>query len=174
MAGLRKGRSYRKVKRAYTRKSKFKTKAFIKAVPPHKIARFKMGDVNKQFSHIIELKPKESLQLRHNSLESVRQVVNRRLEMMFGSNYLFQVRVYPHHVLREHKMLTGAGADRMSPGMSNAFGKPVGVAAQLKKGQTIFSISINKENLDRAKATMALAKPRLPGSYLIEISEVKQ
>ena len=69
-------------------------------------------------------------------------------------------------------MLTGAGADRMSPGMSKAFGKPVGVAAQLKKGQTILSISVNKEHLDLAKRAMSLAKPRLPGSYLINIKEL--
>ncbi len=174
MVGLRKGRCYREVIRAYTRKSKFKTKSFIKAIPPHKIARFKMGDVNKKFPYIIELTPKASLQIRHNSLESARQVVNRQLEMHLGTNYLFQIRVYPHHVLREHKMLTGAGADRMSPGMSNAFGKPVGVAAQLKKDQVILSISVNKEHLELAKKAMALAKPRLPGSYLINTKELKQ
>ena len=173
MAGLRKGRSYVKVKRAYTRKSKFKTKAFIKAIPPHKIARFKMGDLLKKFNYVIELTPKKELQIRHNALESVRQVVNRKLGILLGNNYLFQIRVYPHHILREHKMLTGAGADRMSPGMSNAFGKPVGVAAQLKKGQPIFSISVDKENIDKAKAAMELAKPRLSGSYLINIKEIK-
>ena|SRR3989338_4227133 len=173
MAGLRKGRSYRKVKRAYTRKSKFKTKAFIKTVPPHKVARFKMGSLSGKFSHIVEIKPKASLQIRHNALESVRQVVNRRLEIALGSNYLFQLRVFPHHILREHKMITGAGADRMSPGMSRAFGKPVGVAVQLRKGQIIFSVSVNKENLLKAKEAMELARPRMPGSFLIEIKEIK-
>lgn len=172
MAGLRKGRCYREVVRAYTRKSKFKAKSFIKAIPPNKIARFKMGDIAKKFNYLVELTPKASLQIRHNALESARQVVNRRLEMNLGSNYLFQIRVFPHHILREHKMLTGAGADRMSPGMSKAFGKPVGVAAQIKKGQTILSISVNKEHLDLAKRTMSLAKPRLPGSYLINIKEI--
>lgn len=173
MVGLRKGRCYREVIRAYTRKSKFKTKAFIKAVPPHKIARFKMGDLLKKFTYVIELSPKESLQIRHNALESVRQVVNRKLGILLGNNYLFQVRVYPHHILREHKMMTGAGADRMSPGMSKAFGKPVGTAAQLKKGQPVFSVSVDKENVNKAKAAMELAKPRLPGGYLINIKEIK-
>ena len=173
MAGLRKGRSYRKVKRAYTRKSKFKAKSFIKAIPSCKIARFKMGDLFKKFNYEIELSPKETLQIRHNALESVRQVVNRHLEINLGSQYLFQIRVFPHHILREHKMLTGAGADRMSPGMSNAFGKPVGIAAQLKRGQTILSIAVNKEHLEIAKKAMSLAKPRLPGSYLINVKELK-
>ncbi len=173
MVGLRKGRSYRKVKRAYTRKSKFKTKAFIKSVPPNKIAKFKMGDLFKKFEYELELTPKESLQIRHNALESARQVINRKLSILLGNDYLFQIRVYPHHVLREHKMLTGAGADRMSPGMSNAFGKPVGVAAQLKKGQVILSISVNKSNIDKAKTAISLGKPRLPGGYLINIKQIK-
>ena len=174
MAGLRKGRSYRKVKRAYTRKSKFKTKAFIKAIPPHKIAKYKMGNLLKKFSYTLQLVPKESLQIRHNALESARQVVNRRLEINLGNNYLFQIRVFPHHVLREHKMLTGAGAHRMSPGMSKAFGKPVGVAAQLKKGQPILTVDVDKENIDKAKVALSLSKPRLPGGFYIHIIENKK
>ena len=172
MAGLRKGRCYREVVRAYTRKSKFKTKAFIKTVPPNKIARYKMGDLQKKFNYEVELKPKQSLQIRHNALESVRQVVNRKLGILLGNDYLFQIRVYPHHVLREHKMLTGAGADRMSPGMSKAFGKPVGIAAQLKKGQPVISVSVSKENVEKAKSAIALAKPRLPGTYIIDTIEL--
>ena len=173
MAGLRKGRCYREVVRAYTRKSKFQAKSFIKAIPPCKIAKFKMGDLFKKFNYEVELSPKQALQIRHNALESARQVVNRHLEINLGNQYLFQIRVFPHHILREHKMLTGAGADRMSPGMSKAFGKPVGVAAQIKKNQPILSISVNKEHLDLAKKVMSLAKPRLPGSFTINTKEIK-
>jgi hypothetical protein len=39
MATLRKANAYRKVTRAYTRKSKYKKKGFIKAAPNHKIVR---------------------------------------------------------------------------------------------------------------------------------------
>ena len=87
MAGLRKGRAYRRVKRAYTRKSKFKTKAFIKAVPFSKIARYKMGDLHRSFGYIIELLPKKETQIRHNALESARQVVNRKLENLLKKDY---------------------------------------------------------------------------------------
>jgi len=173
MAGLRKGRAYRRVKRAYTRKSKFKTKAFIKAVPFSKIARYKMGDLHRSFGYIIELLPKKETQIRHNALESARQVVNRKLENLLKTDYLLQVRVYPHQILREHKMLTGAGADRMSPGMSHAFGKPMGIAAQLKKFQAVLSISVDKNNINTAKEAISMARSRLPGSYLISIRENK-
>ena len=73
MAGLRKGRSYRKVKRAYTRKSKFKTKAFIKAIPPHKIAKFKMGDLLKKFNYIIENKKDKF----DNTLQEVIKIIEK-------------------------------------------------------------------------------------------------
>jgi large subunit ribosomal protein L10e len=43
--------------------------------------------------------------------------------------YSFKVLVYPHNVIREHKMAQGAGADRISRGMSQAFGRPMFVAA---------------------------------------------
>ncbi|MFC7029415.1 hypothetical protein ACFQH8_22010 [Halomicroarcula sp. GCM10025710] len=39
------------------------------------------------------------------------------------------LRKFPHQVLRENKQATGAGADRVSDGMRQAFGKIVGTAA---------------------------------------------
>src|SRR3989344_2901285 len=108
MVGLRKGRTARILKRAYTRKSKYKKKSFIKSIPVSKVIRYKMGDLRKGFSYIIELLVKEPIQIRHNAIESARLVVNRRLENTLKGDYLFQVRTYPHHIIREHKMLTGA------------------------------------------------------------------
>ena len=50
MATLRKGKCYSKPNtRPYTRKSKYKKKGFIKAVPDSKLARFHMGDKLKNF-----------------------------------------------------------------------------------------------------------------------------
>ena len=46
--------------------------------------------------------------------------------------YFFQLRIYPHHILRENPLAAGAGADRMSTGMKCAFGKPISVAARVK------------------------------------------
>ena len=57
---------------------------------------------------------------------------------------MFKVLVYPHNVIREHKMAVGAGADRISRGMSQAFGRPISVAARIKKGQPIFMIKTMK------------------------------
>lgn len=165
MAGLRKGISYRFLERPYTRKSKFKHRAYVKAVPNSKVVRFDMGDVQKKYPYRVDLIAKDSLQLRHNAIESARQIVNRHLNLKLGNNYYLKIRMYPHHVLRENKMLTGAGADRMQTGMQLAFGRPVGIAAQIKRGKAIFSVKVEKENIDSAKYSLKKAMSRLPGHY---------
>jgi len=171
MATLRKGKCYRKVVRAYTRKSKFRKKGFIKTVPNIKIARFNMGDPKKKFSHRVILYSKEKVQMRHNAIESCRQIVNRNLVKKTGGpkNYYFHVNIYPHHVLRENKMLTGAHADRLQSGMAHSFGKTMGTAAQLKKGSTIFTIHVDENHVQIAKDALKKAYPRLAGRFGIEI-----
>jgi large subunit ribosomal protein L10e len=42
-------------------------------------------------------------------------------------------------VLRENKQATGAGADRVSDGMRLSFGKIVGTAARVQKGDRVFT-----------------------------------
>lgn len=173
MAGLRKGRSYRTIKRAYTRKSKYKSKNYVKAVPYSKIVRYEMGDLKKEFAYRVDLISRDSLQIRHNALESCRQIVNRHLMQGLGNNYRLQVRAYPHHVLRENKMLTGAGADRVQTGMQLAFGRAVGIAAQVKKGKILLSVSVEGENgIAVARKSLQKAPPRLPGRYAITWTKV--
>ncbi|MHA2113057.1 MAG: hypothetical protein ACW98W_16390 [Candidatus Hodarchaeales archaeon] len=47
--------------------------------------------------------------------------VNRYLTRSVGrENYHYRVCVYPHHRIRENKMMTGAGADRIQNGMRKA------------------------------------------------------
>lgn len=168
MAGLRKGHSYSKtVKRAYTRKSKFKTKGYIKAVPLCKIVKFDMGDLKKDFPKKVHLVSKQDMQLRHNAIESARMVINRRLHSKLGMNYRLKLRIYPHHVLRENKMLTGAGADRMQSGMQKAFGKPMGIAAQVKRNQKIFTAYVDEENIEPAKEALKAGTPRMPKKFAI-------
>jgi len=67
---------------------------------------------------------------------------NRFIQELIGKEFYLEVKIYPHHVLRENKMITGAGADRMQTGMSRAFGKTIGRAALVKAGQIIFILAI--------------------------------
>ena len=137
MARLRRARCYRRIKRPYTRKSKFKQQSFVKAVPQLKIIRFTMGDQRKKRPYKISLVSLQDIQLRQNSVESARVFINKHLHDNLGLNYFFRILIYPHHVLRENRMLTGAGSDRMQKGMQKAFGSAVGIASQVKYGQKI-------------------------------------
>jgi large subunit ribosomal protein L10e len=169
----RPGRCYRKVEpRAYTRTSKHVAKkSYIKGVPASKLTQLDMGNSNKSYRYEIDLIVGEDVQVRSNALESARVAVNKILERDIGvDNYHFQVRAYPHHVLRENAMITGAGADRLSSGMRHSFGKPVGRAARVKKGQVILSVKVNApEHIDIARRGYKRATPKLPMPCTVRI-----
>jgi large subunit ribosomal protein L10e len=168
MATLRKGKCYRKPTRAYVRKSKYKKKGFIKAIPPSKIVRFHMGDIKKEFPASIRLVSKEIFQVRHNALESCRQMLNKHFQTSFGpKGYHFHINIVPHQILRENKMLTGAGADRMQTGMAHSFGKAVGTAAIVKRDSVIFTVKVNENNVEEAKKILEKARARIPGRAIV-------
>ncbi len=169
MVAIRKFSCYRKVKRAYTRKSKYKVKGYIKAAPICKLQKFNFGDNKTTFPHKVFLLSKERIQVRQNALESARTSVVRRLTTTLGKNYHFQIRAYPHHVLRENKMIAGAGADRMQTGMQLSFGKTAGLAAQLKEGTPIFCVYVEKAGIAHARTALKSATPKLPCRCTIEV-----
>lgn len=174
MARLRKFVSYRRVKRPYTRTSKFKAKSYIRMMPSPKVVRFDTGDPGKEFEYTLNLTSKSDLQIRDNALESARQTSNRLLESYLGLNgFHMKVKTYPYQVIREHALAAGAGADRFSSGMAHSFGKPAGIGARIKKGQTIFQVRVDKEHLDIAKQALERASKKLPCSCMIQIIEKK-
>jgi large subunit ribosomal protein L10e len=155
MAKIRKASAYRKLERPYTRRSKYKAKSYVRGSPHNKVVKYNMGDLKKKFPHTLHLVSKADVQLRHNALESARLSCLRLLEKELGKKgFSFQLRVYPHHILRENPLASGAGADRMSTGMKCSFGKPIGVAAQVKKGKKIFTVSVDKEHIDLARRAL--------------------
>ena len=87
MAGIRPNSCYRHLERPYTRKSKYKAKAFIKTMPPNKLAKYEFGDLKAKFNCQIDLVTTTPMQIRHNSIESARTVVIRRLTET-GKNYI--------------------------------------------------------------------------------------
>lgn len=168
MAALRKANAYSKRKVVpFTRISKKKNKAYIKTVPPQKIVKFTMGNENLinqgKLPHTLTVISEDNVQVRHNALEACRQFVNKKLENEFPGNYVFKVLPFPHHIQRENKMLTGAGADRMQTGMQLSFGKAVGKSAILKPGSKIFFIAVaNEKALRFARETFKQIKSKLP------------
>jgi large subunit ribosomal protein L10e len=172
MAKKRKFAAYRRVERPYTRFSKYKKMSYVRARPVNRVVRYNLGALTKSFDYSVDLVSKSALQIRDMALESARLSSNRLLEGTVGKgSYRMMLYPYPHHVLRENPLAAGAGADRMSTGMKKSFGKAIGVAAQVKKGQKIITIQVNKEHLDTARRAAKKASYKLPCSCLINVTK---
>ena len=63
-------------------------------------------------------------------LEAARVAANKKLTPIGETAYFLRVKVYPHVILRENRMIATAGADRLQEGMRKAWGKPMGLAAE--------------------------------------------
>lgn len=83
----------------------------------------------------------EKQQISSEALEACRIAINKHLTKNVGKEgYHIRVRAHPYHVLRANKMLSCAGADRLSSGMRHSYGKPIGVAARVDIGQILLSV----------------------------------
>jgi len=154
---------------AYTRKE------FMGGVPYPKITNFIQGNQRKDFEIELRLVAKESCQIRHVALEAARVSVNRKmLEGSSADSYFLQIRPYPHHVLREHKMATGAGADRISSGMRAAFGRPVGTAARVHANDIIMVGRTSPDKALKLRDAMRKAAIKLPTPCRVEITKGKE
>ncbi len=176
MASLRKASSYSKKKaRPFTRKANTRKKAYIKVVPPNKIVKYNMGDqksfVKGKHKFALRFLSTEKVQIRDNALEAGRQLLNKILDTKLPGQYYLVLKVYPHHILRENKTAAGAGADRLSSGMSHSYGVNIGRAAIVKAGKEIFFISTPDERTAReARNALFSVKTKLPckGKILFE------
>lgn len=151
------GSMYRKIERPYTRRE------YMGGVPGSKVVHYDMGNLQETFTINLTLVAREPCQIRHTSLEAARVAANRFLLKQAGrTNFHLKLRVYPHHVIRENKQATGAGADRVSSGMRRAFGKAVGTAAQVQAGQKLFTLGIAPQYVNDAKIALKRAGHKLP------------
>ena len=153
---------YRQVKgQAYTRRE------YTGGVPNNRILRYHMGNRKVAeaggFDVVLELTVDNAVQIRHTALEAARQVSNATIREASGDmGYALRVHKYPHNILRENKQATGAGADRVSQGMRLSFGKNVGTAARVRRGQRIISIHCNAANYLTAKDALRKAGMKFP------------
>ena len=179
MVTLRKAGAYsKKYARPYTRISKKRTKNFIKTNPPKKTVKFNMGNIqdfiNKKYDTIIRIISKERIQIRDHAIEASRTTMTRSLDKVIPMQYYFEIKIYPHHILRENKMLTGAGSDRMQTGMQRSFGKTMGRAALVKADQTIFMFATTgQKNINIIKERMNVMKSKLPCKTKILIEKIE-
>jgi large subunit ribosomal protein L10e len=159
------GKNYREIKgMAYTRKE------FAPGAPNPKIARFTTGKSRADYDCALQLIAKGRVQIRHNALEAARVAANKKLVSLGEDNYLLLVKVYPHVILRENKMIATAGADRLQEGMRKAFGKPVGLAARVDVDRVILELHLKNENLEKGKEALKAASAKLPMKTSISVS----
>ena len=155
---------YREIKgQAYSRRE------YMGGVPASRITQFEHGK-RADFAVRLTLRVVEQCQIRHIALEAARISANRYLAKKIGmTGYHLKIRVYPHNVLRENKIATGAGADRISDGMRHAFGKPIGTAARVHPDQEIMSLETTTAHFNTAKLALKRAAVKLPSPCYIEV-----
>lgn len=136
------------------------------------IPKFDLGNPKGSFTHMVRLITKERGQIRANALEAARVIAHKYLSKNIGEmNYHMKLCVYPHHVLRENKMMAMAGADRLQDGMRLAFGTPIGRAARVCENQTVIYVRVNEEHVGKAKEALRRAASKLPLPCRIEINK---
>jgi large subunit ribosomal protein L10e len=170
MARLRPARTCRNVNsQAWARFSLRKPrKNFIRARPHTSIQVFNTGTRKNDYTLTLTLNAEDKVQLRSNALEAARIMANKFLETNAPTNYQLRLCVYPHNVIREHKMMAGAGADRLSRGMSMAFGRPTSVAARVQRNQAVFMVKTMAENRGVAAEALRRAASKLSGKYRVK------
>ena len=168
---LRPGRVLREWKRPWCRVSKTKPrKSYVVGVPFPKIHVFETGTKGKYDTEVY-LVSKKDVQIRDNALEAARIVSNSLLEKKLETNYFYKMLIYPHNVIREHNVASGAGADRYSQGMAHPFGGPVGKSAIVKAGQNLIMIRVNKKDIPIAKQALKRASSKVRCTTMIKIKE---
>jgi large subunit ribosomal protein L10e len=164
-----KGHNYRKIAgMAYT------SKKFAPGAPNPKVARFTTGKSRPDYDYLVKLVSDGRVQIRHNALEAARVAASKKVTLLGEENFFLVVKVYPHIILRENKLIATAGADRLQEGMRKAFGKPIGLAARVEMGSVILELSVKAENLEKAKDAMWAASTKLPMKSHTEVVQLQK
>jgi len=174
---IRPAKCYKWDSPAYTRVSNNPSTSFITGIPGSKLIHFEMGNNTSDYDSTAQLVATENIIIRHNALESARMAVQKKLEKELGvTNYLFKINVFPHHIIRENVMATGAGADRVQDGMRKSYGKPMGRAARVHANQAVFTVKFNKTTprVNTVRTTLNSAKKKLPGKFTLKLDLPKK
>lgn len=149
---------------AYTRRE------YMGGVPGLRILQFQSGNKTGNFPVSLHLVVEERGQIRHTALEALRITGVRYMDKKAGrENYHLHVRCYPHHVLRQNKQASGAGADRVSMGMRLAFGKAIGTAARVDAGQKVLTIHTVARAIPFAKEALRKAMNKIASPCHIDV-----
>jgi large subunit ribosomal protein L10e len=143
--GRRPARCYR-----YQKNKPYIKSRYCRGVPESKIKIYDVGNKLASvdlFPFVAHLVCDEKQQISSEALEACRVAINKYLVKYIGrEGYHIRMRAHPFHVLRANKMLSCAGADRLSSGMRHSYGKPIGVAARVDIGQILLSVRSKDNN----------------------------
>ncbi len=156
--GKRPGQCYRNPDRPPFVRTKY-----IHRQPASRITSYDMGENGGKFPIEISLIGLERCQIRNQALEAARVASNRHLGKYVGrKNYHLRIRVKPFHYLRENKMISGAGADRVQDGMRRAFGKVIGSAARVNRNQPLITVRTHPQFIKACRRALEKAAPKFP------------
>mmetsp|Transcript_2311 Transcript_2311/g.3168 ORF Transcript_2311/g.3168 Transcript_2311/m.3168 type:complete len:220 (-) Transcript_2311:76-735(-) len=144
---------------------------FCRGVPEPKIKIYDCGAKKVSvdaFPFVAHLVSDEKEQLTACALEAARVACNKYLTKTTGKEgYHIRTRAHPYHVIRQNKMLSCAGADRLSSGMRGSYGKPMEMAARIAIGQIIVSVRAKDNNAAHVIEALRRAKFKFPGRQKI-------
>lgn len=154
---------------AYTRRE------YMGGIPGSKVVRFTMGNTQIQFPYRVKIVAINGGQILHNALEAARIAAMRHLEKRLErNNFMLKIVPYPHQIIREHKRVNVAQADRFQEGMKKAYGKPTAVAARVDRRDTIFFAEVERKNIPEAKKALEKASHKLPIPMKMLVEKVEE
>jgi len=157
----------------YTRQSQKKSDNFIKGAPAPRVTQYVQGakQNEEEFDMAVKLVLDEDCNVRSEALEAGRIAASSHLSKVLDpeEDFLLRILPYPHHVLRYHPLAGIAQADRYYEGMRKPFGRPIGRAAIIDEGQTVFRIQVREGDKDEAKKALERTGHKMPVSCRVKL-----
>eukprot|EP00750_Incisomonas_marina_P001308 INCI1110.2.p1 GENE.INCI1110.2~~INCI1110.2.p1 ORF type:complete len:232 (+),score=33.44 INCI1110.2:63-698(+) len=168
--GRRPARCYR-----YCNKKPYVRSRYCRGVPDAKIQIYEVGSKRAgvdEFPVCVHMVSNEREQISSEALEAARISCNKFMVKNAGKeSFHMRIRAHPYQVLRINKMLSCAGADRLQTGMRGAYGKPGGLVARVRIGQTMLSVRTKPAFTKFAIEALRRAKMKFPGRQNIYESQ---
>jgi large subunit ribosomal protein L10e len=152
-----------KIKGYQKKRSRSHRREFVRGGADPKITRFDIGNREQESWDVrIGLISDHNVNISHFALEAIRISANRRLTKYLGKDgFHMRIRKHPHDIYREKAMMSFAGADRLSAGMRNGFGKPIGRCARTWAGDVIIDCGCALKNVETVKKTFEVCASKL-------------
>lgn len=145
---------------------------YVHSKPPTRVTRFTLGVSNPDYQYKVTLIPPYSRTISGKALEAARVTANKVLGIEAGQQVLLKVVTYPHEIVRAHRFMGFAGADRLSQGMRRSFGRSMERAAMVKANEPILAVYTMESGLETAKQALERASKKLPIPCRVEVEHL--